>query len=164
MHGENLIRARDVNLPSQPTIQLPEYTTRPENFTGRLLHGEFIRYLAVATESLLSISAVHQSCFASRTGTRAMNQFESAATSIYHGMTVSLRRRMTSGLYFRLAYTWAHAIDDGQDALVTGSPVTVQNTYSTRRERGPSVTDQRSRLVHGLRNRIRSARQQEVLR
>jgi hypothetical protein len=77
----------------------------------------------------------------------AINQFESAATSIYHGMTVSLRRRMTSGFYFRLAYTWAHAIDDGQDALVAGRPVTVQNSYSTRSERGPSVTDQRNRLL-----------------
>jgi hypothetical protein len=76
----------------------------------------------------------------------AINQFESAATSIYHGMTVSLRRRMTKGMYFRLAYTWAHAIDDGQDALVAGRPVTVQNSYATISERGPSVTDQRNRL------------------
>ena len=53
---------------------------------------------------------------------------------------------MTHGLYFRVAYTWAHAIDDGQDALVAGRPVTVQNSYSTSSERGPSVTDQRNRL------------------
>jgi hypothetical protein len=44
-------------------------------------------------------------------------------------MTVSLNKRMSRGLYFRLAYTWAHAIDDGQDALVAGQPATVQNSY-----------------------------------
>ena len=54
---------------------------------------------------------------------------------------------MSKGVYFRLAYTWAHAIDDGQDALVAGSPATVQNSYSTKSERGPSVTDQRQRLT-----------------
>ena len=37
---------------------------------------------------------------------------------------------MTRGLYFRLGYTYAHAIDDGQDALVAGRPATVQNSYS----------------------------------
>jgi hypothetical protein len=77
----------------------------------------------------------------------AVNQFESAATSVYHGLTVSVRRRMTSGLYFRLGYTWAHAVDDGQDALVAGRPSTVQNSYSTISERGPSSTDQRHRLA-----------------
>jgi hypothetical protein len=76
----------------------------------------------------------------------AINQFESVANSIYHGMTVSLRRRMTKGFYFRLAYTGAHAIDDAQDALVAGRPVTVQNSFATASERGPSVTDQRNRL------------------
>jgi hypothetical protein len=54
---------------------------------------------------------------------------------------------MTNGFYFRLAYTFAHATDDGQDALVAGRPVTVQNSYSTSSERGPSVTDQRHRFA-----------------
>jgi hypothetical protein len=54
---------------------------------------------------------------------------------------------MTHGLYFRLGYTYAHAIDDGQDALVAGRPATVQNSYSPGAERGNSVTDQRNRFV-----------------
>jgi hypothetical protein len=77
----------------------------------------------------------------------AINQFESAASSVCHGVTVSLPRRMSQGLYFRMAYTFAHATDDGQDALVAGRPVTVQNSYSTTSELGPSVTDQRNRFV-----------------
>jgi len=54
---------------------------------------------------------------------------------------------MTHGLYFRLGYTYAHAIDDGQDALVAGRPATVQNAYAPSSERGNSVTDQRNRFV-----------------
>jgi hypothetical protein len=54
---------------------------------------------------------------------------------------------MTHGLYFRVGYTYAHAIDDGQDALVAGRPATVQNSYAPSTERGNSVTDQRSRFV-----------------
>jgi hypothetical protein len=54
---------------------------------------------------------------------------------------------MTSGFYFRLAYTWAHAIDDGQDSLVAGRPALVQDSYAPYLERGPSVTDQRHRVV-----------------
>jgi len=38
-------------------------------------------------------------------------------------------------------------MDDGQDALVAGQPATVQNAYNPTAERGPSVTDQRQRLV-----------------
>jgi hypothetical protein len=77
----------------------------------------------------------------------AINQFESASSSVYHGMTVSLHKRMAGGMYFRQAYTWAHAIDGGQDALVAGAPATVQNSYSTQSERASSVTDQRQRLT-----------------
>jgi hypothetical protein len=38
-------------------------------------------------------------------------------------------------------------MDDGQDALVAGQPATVQNSFDPNGERGPSVTDQRQRLV-----------------
>jgi len=58
--------------------------------------------------------------------------YESEACSVYHGATISLRRQMTRGLYFRLGYTYAH--DDGQDALVARRPATVQNSYSPSSE------------------------------
>ena len=79
-------------------------------------------------------------------GVGAINVFDSAASSVYHGLTVSARRRMTDGLYFRLAYTFGQALDDNQDALLVG-PVSVQNSYATRLERGRSVTDQRHRVA-----------------
>jgi hypothetical protein len=48
-----------------------------------------------------------------------------------------------------VSYTLAHAIDDNQDAFVTGqpTPVQVQNSFATTAERGNSVTDQRNRLA-----------------
>lgn len=76
----------------------------------------------------------------------AITQFESAGTSVYHGLTISVRRRFTHGLYFRLAYTWAHAIDDGQDALATTTS-TVQNSYLASAERASSSLDQRHRFA-----------------
>jgi hypothetical protein len=50
-------------------------------------------------------------------------------------------------MYFQVAYTLAKAVDDGQDALIVGRSGDVQNSYATSLERGPSVTDQRNRLV-----------------
>ncbi len=41
----------------------------------------------------------------------------------------------------------AKAIDDGLDTLVAGVPAVVQNFYNTAAEQGPSVTDQRHRLM-----------------
>ena len=62
-------------------------------------------------------------------------------------MIVSIHRQMTSGFYFRIAYSLAKAIDDGQDALVAGVPGVVQNSYNTAVEQGFSVIDQRHRLM-----------------
>jgi hypothetical protein len=147
VHGQDLIRARDVNLP-QPT----EYSYPVYDDSGTDFLGSYYTVDSFSTWQLTrTISCPFPPCInpVSRPVPElgAVNQFESAASSVYHGLTVSIRRRMTSGLYFRLGYTWAHAVDDGQDALVAGRPATVQNSYSTSSERGPSTTDQRHRLA-----------------
>ena len=146
VHGENLIRARDVNLPAPTEYSYPIYDVSGENFQNSYYTVESFS----TWQMTQSLSCPYPPCINAvdrpvpQLG--AVNQFESAASSVYHGLTASVRRRMTRGLYFRLAYTWAHAIDDGQDALVAGRPVTVQNSYATSSERGPSVTDQRNRV------------------
>lgn len=131
VRGEHLIRARDVNLPP-PTLQ--QYPV----FDGDTFTGDYWNVYSFDPSQSQLARPIPQ--------LGSINLFESAATSIYHGLTLSVRRRMTHGLYFRLAYTWAHAIDTGQDALLTSSS-TVQNSYATASERGPSVTDQRHRFV-----------------
>lgn len=147
VHGQNLIRARDVDLPTPADVTYPVYDESGLNFLGA--------YYDVPSFSnwqmTRSMTCPYPPCInplarpISQLG--AINEFDSAASSFYHGATISLHRRMTSGLYFRMAYTYARAYDDGQDALVAGRPTTVQNSYSATSERGPSVTDQRHRFV-----------------
>ena len=147
VHGEHLIRARDVNLPAPNSIAYPLFDSTGTNFTG-----DYYTVNSFGTwETLPTFGCSYPPCLNNverlipQVG--AINVFESAASSVYHGLTLSARRRMSHGLYFRLAYTFARAMDDGQDALVAGRPVVVENSYSTRGERGLSVTDQRHRLV-----------------
>lgn len=77
----------------------------------------------------------------------AINSFQSDSSSVYNGMTVSVKRQMSHGMYFQLGYTLAKAMDDGPDALVVGRPGNVQNSYLTTEEWGPSTNDQRHRFV-----------------
>ncbi len=147
VHGVDMIRARDVNLPPPTYYSYPIFDP-----TGGTFQNEFYNVESFSTwQTNYSISCPYPPCINTLnrpiTQLGAIDQFESAASSVYNGMTVSLRRRMSGGLYLYLAYTWAHAIDSGQDALVAGQPVTVQNSYSTKSERGPSVTDERNRLT-----------------
>ena len=147
VHGENLIRARDVNLPPPTNVEYPVYDSSGINFLGT--------YYNVASFSTWQMTPSFTCPFPPCINPLArpipqlgsIDVFESAASSVYHGGTLSVRRQMTSGMYFRLAYTYAHAIDDGQDALVAGRPALVQNSYAPNAERGLSATDQRQRLV-----------------
>jgi len=146
VHGQDLIRARDVNLTPPASVDYPIFDSSGLNVLG---------YGAVDTFSTWQFSSSLTCPFPPCINPLArplpqlgsIDVFESAASSVYHGATLSLRRQMTHGLYFRLGYTFAHAIDDGQDALVAGRPATVQNAYSPKSERGSSVTDQRYRFV-----------------
>jgi hypothetical protein len=146
VHGEDLIRARDVNLPNPITLDYPVYD---ESQTGVL--GYYNVQSFSTWQTTRSLTCPYPPCINAlqrpipRLG--AIDVFESTASSVYNGLTLSVRRQMTSGLYFRLGYTFAHAIDTGADALVAGRPAIVQNTYSLNAERASSVTDQRHRLV-----------------
>lgn len=145
-HGQNLIRARDVNLPPPTPLTYPVYDGTGDNLLGYYTVQSFSSW-----QLTQSISCPFPPCINDvarpipQVG--AINVFETVASSIYHGGTLEVKRRVHRGMYLRLAYTFAHAIDDTQDALVAGSPATVQNSYNTRAERASSVTDQRQRLV-----------------
>jgi len=147
VHGVDLIRAADENLPPPVNVSYPVYDSSGFNFLGT--------YYNVASfstwQTTPSFTCPYPPCInplarpIPQLG--AVDVFQSAASSVYHGATLSVHRQMTTGVYFRLAYTYAHAIDDGQDALVAGRPALVQNSYDTSAERGNSVTDQRQRFV-----------------
>ncbi|MGH9555288.1 MAG: TonB-dependent receptor [Terriglobales bacterium] len=148
VHGQHLIRARDVNLPPPIPLLYPVF-----NDAGTEFLDEFFEVASFGTWEFSNqgpdcpILPCVNDVVRPLPGVGPINVFESAASSVYHGFTFSARRRMTGGLYFRLAYTLARAIDDTQDALVAGRPGLVQNSFATRAERGSSVTDQRHRFV-----------------
>jgi hypothetical protein len=147
VHGEHLIRARDTNLPKPTILSYPVYDDSGTNFLGT-----FYNVASFSTSQFVpSVTCHFPPCINPLDRPIAtlgsINVFESAASSVYNGFTFFARRRMAHGVYFRVSYTFAKAIDDGQDALVAGAPALVQNSYSTAAERGLSVTDQRHRLV-----------------
>lgn len=146
VHGEHLIRALDVNLPPPVALTYPIFDS-----TGSIFQGGFYTVDSFATwQFTQSPTCPFPPCInplgrpIAQLG--AIDEFQSAASSVYNGATLSINRRVARGSYLRLAYTFAHAIDDGQDALVAGEPATVQNSYNPSAERGPSVTDQRNRF------------------
>ena len=147
VHGEHLIRALDVNLPQPVALTYPIFDS-----TGSIFQNGYYTVDSFATwQYTQSLTCPFPPCInplgrpIAQLG--AIDEFQSAASSVYNGATLSINRRMSRGTYLRLSYTYAHAIDDGQDALVAGSPATVQNSYQPNAERGPSVTDQRNRFV-----------------
>ncbi|MGA1999615.1 MAG: TonB-dependent receptor [Terriglobales bacterium] len=146
VHGMHLIRARDVNLPPPTPVTYPVYDQSGANLLGYYTVDSFATW-----DTTRSLSCPFPPCLGDvqrpTPQLGSVNVFESSATSVYHGLTISLRRRMHHGFGIRLAYTWARAMDDGQDALVVGRPVTVQNSYLPHLEWGPSTTDQRHRFV-----------------
>ena len=147
VHGEHLIRALDVNLPPPVALTYPIFDS-----TGSIFQNGYYTVDSFATwQYTQSLTCPFPPCInplgrpIAQLG--SIDEFQSAASSVYNGATLSINRRMARGTYLRLSYTYAHAIDDGQDALVAGEPATVQNSYQPNAERGPSVTDQRNRFV-----------------
>ena len=146
VHGVHLIRSLDVNLPKPTVLDYPVY-----NDTGSVFLGidEVASFATWQTKP--SVSCPYPPCINDvqrpnpRLGT--INSFESGSSSVYNGMVITLKRQVNRGFFFRIAYTLAKTVDDGQDALVVGRPGNLQNAYATSLERGLSVTDQRNRFL-----------------
>lgn len=68
----------------------------------------------------------------------------SNGSSVYHGMTVNLRKRFSDHYEFLGSYTWSHAIDDSTDLQ---SPLAPQDSFFPSAERSSSLFDQRHRFV-----------------
>ncbi len=146
VHGVHLMRSLDVNLPKPTITDYPVYNDDGSVFLGMDQLASFATW-----QTTRSVSCPYPPCIndVQRPDPRLgiINSFESGSSSLYNGMTVSLKRQVKQGVFFRIAYTFAKAIDDGQDALVVGRPGNVQNAYATALERGLSVTDQRNRFL-----------------
>jgi hypothetical protein len=75
--------------------------------------------------------------------------FNNAASSIYHALQANVTKRMSHGLAFQAAYTWAHAIDNSSDPLTpaANNQSFPRNSLNLAAERGNSDLDVRQRLV-----------------
>ncbi|HXQ25287.1 MAG TPA: TonB-dependent receptor [Candidatus Acidoferrales bacterium] len=68
----------------------------------------------------------------------------SNGSSVYHGLTVNLRKRMKNHYEFLASYTWSHSIDDSTDLQSLLEP---QDNRFPNLERSNSTFDQRHRFV-----------------
>jgi hypothetical protein len=147
VHGEHLIRSLDANLPKPTILDYPVYSD-----DGSVFLGDYLPVESFATwQTKKTVACPYPPCINDIQRPIAqldkINSYESESNSTYNGFTLSLKRQMNHGLFLRIAYTFAKAIDEGQDALVVGRPGNVQDAYAVNLERGLSVTDQRHRFV-----------------
>ena len=149
VHGLHLIRARDVNLPPPTEVQYPVFDPTGINLLGYGQVDTFSTWQLTQSFTCLKPPCINPLA-RPIPQLASINQFETEASSQYNGLTVSLQRRLADGFYFRLGYTWAHAVDTGPDALIAGQPAGVQNSYATASEKASSVTDQRHRFVFSM--------------
>jgi hypothetical protein len=78
----------------------------------------------------------------------SMPTWMNAGKAAFHGLTVSLRREMSSGLSFGFNYTWSHSIDNGS-AAESGSGqqgAAIQNIFNINEFRGSSDFDIRHNI------------------
>ena len=71
-------------------------------------------------------------------------QQESTGSSIYHGLSVNLKKRFGQHYQFLASYTWSHAIDNSTDLQSLLAP---QDNRNPQLERASSSFDQRHRFV-----------------
>ncbi|HET7106695.1 MAG TPA: TonB-dependent receptor [Candidatus Acidoferrum sp.] len=71
----------------------------------------------------------------------------SGVSSNYNAFVLALNRRMTDHLQFNASYTWAHALDYGQNGSTFADTNDLLVPTNTRGEYGNSIFDVRNRLV-----------------
>ena len=68
----------------------------------------------------------------------------SNGSSVYHALSVNLKKRLSRHYEFLASYTWSHTIDDSTDLQSTLTP---QDSFFPSLDRASSLFDQRHRFV-----------------
>ena len=144
--GRHLIRGRDVNLPTPKIVSYPVFA-EDGTFSGDFFDVTSFGKVQNTVNASCPIAPCINDAVRPNPKLGAVTVFESAASSTYHGFTLSVQKRFAHSFSARLGYTYAKALDDTQDALVAGRPTVVENSLDTRAERSLSVVDQRQRFV-----------------
>jgi outer membrane receptor protein involved in Fe transport len=124
-HGLKLSRTRNVNLP-------PPVLLTPDNAASLGVPHPFPQQLGRLVFSPARLSTQFDN----------INQWENHANSVYHGLSLSLNRRLSNEIEFSGSYTISKAIDDASD--FNEQP---EDPYLLRAERALSSNDQRHRFV-----------------
>ncbi|MGB8061045.1 MAG: TonB-dependent receptor [Candidatus Sulfotelmatobacter sp.] len=144
-HGTRILRVVDGNAP-QPNIvnNLVNYCSDPTNIYG--CSNSTLQYNALyygAEIGALPFDAVNNNAF--------LHTFtdQTSGHSWYNGLQAQVTERAFHGLQAQLSYTWAHAMDDSSDPLVTttGNGNYPIDSYALYREKGNSGFDVRQRAV-----------------
>jgi hypothetical protein len=123
--GIRLSRTRNVNL-------LPPVQLTPANAASLGIPNPFPQQLGRLVFPPARLSSQYGNIY----------QWENHAGSVYHGLSLSLNRRLSSEISFSGSYTFSKAIDDASD--FNEQP---ENPYSLHAERALSANDQRHRFV-----------------
>lgn len=95
----------------------------------------------------------------------AFTLFEHSAGSDYHSLQISLGKRLTQGLQFRVDWTWAHALDDVSDPFDNRGFFSLpQDSTNLSMERASANFDARHRLTSFVVWDLPSLHGQPVLR
>jgi hypothetical protein len=123
--GIRLSRTRNVNLPAPVTLTL-------SNAASLGIPNPFPQQLGRPMFSPARLSPAFDNIY----------QWENHAGSVYHGLSLSLNRRLSNEIEFSGSYTLSKAIDDASD--FDEQP---ENPYLLPAERALSANDQRHRFV-----------------
>jgi outer membrane receptor protein involved in Fe transport len=123
--GVRLSRTRNVNL-------LPPVLLTPDNAASLGIPNPFPQQLGRLVFPPTRLSSQFDNIY----------QWENHASSVYHGLSLSLNRRLSNEMSFSGSYTISKAIDDASD--FNEQP---ENPYSLHAERALSSNDQRHRFV-----------------
>jgi outer membrane receptor protein involved in Fe transport len=123
--GVRLSRTRNVNL-------LPPVLLTLDNAASLGIPNPFPQQLGRLVFPPMRLSAQFDNIY----------QWENHASSVYHGLSLSLNRRLSNEMSFSGSYTFSKAIDDASD--FNEQP---ENPYSLHAERALSSNDQRHRFV-----------------
>jgi hypothetical protein len=90
--------------------------------------------------------------FAASGFTAPITSFTPQGYSAYNGLTVNLRKRLTQGLQYQVAYTWSHLIDNSTAEVASTflTPRRSQDFFNLGAEKASSALDRRQRLTLSL--------------
>jgi hypothetical protein len=97
-----------------------------------------INQLAPGTKFLAANAGINENALRPYKGYYTINQATNAGASSYHSLQVNLRRRLTNGLLFGIAYTWSKSLDFG-----SSNGTKLPNSFDMKEMWGRSDFDRR---------------------